>query len=127
MHLLAQLVEALDYVGVGADTQFLGFLREQLGVDQVAQQIFLLWRVLRRGVGILLGLFGRQLLFTVLQVRTGNDAVIDASDDLLDHCHVVRLGWSGCWRDSRGRNRSGRQGRLALLSKQQRSASEERK
>ena len=47
VHLLAQFVEALDDVRVGADSKFLRFLRKQLGVNEIAQQVFLLGLVLR--------------------------------------------------------------------------------
>ena len=56
VHLLAQLVEALDYIGVGTDPEFLGLLREQLGVNQIAKQVLLLRLVLRRNAGVRLAL-----------------------------------------------------------------------
>ena len=43
MHLLAQLVQPLHHLGVGADAQVLRLLQQQLLVDQIAQQVFLVF------------------------------------------------------------------------------------
>ena len=39
LHLLAQLVEALDQLGIGGDSQLGGLLQKQLLVDEIAEGV----------------------------------------------------------------------------------------
>ena len=86
VHLLAQLVEPLDHLGVGVDAKLLALLQQQLLVDQVAQQVLLAVFLLGGGgVRFLLVHVGEQLLAGALQVGAGNDVVVDAGDDFFDY------------------------------------------
>ncbi len=90
LHLLAQVIQALDQIGVGGNPQVGCLLDEQLLVDEIAQGVCLaILDLLLRQV-LLLGILGG-LLVVPAQIGTGDDRVIDPRDDLLnDACPAAR-------------------------------------
>ncbi len=90
MHLLAQLIEPFHYLGIGVDTELFALLQQQLLVNEVAQQVLLAVFFLRGGdVRFLLVNVGEQLVPGALQVRAGNDVVVDAGNNFFDYRVVL--------------------------------------
>ena len=82
--LLADLVQALHQFRFAGDIQFLALRQPQLLVDKVAQQFLPLRRHLLHRCAVLLS-FLVQLGFRAVVVRLGDDFVVDAGDNVLDH------------------------------------------
>ena len=115
VHLFAQLIKTLDYVGIGADSQFVRLLRQQPRIDEVTQHIFFLGPIIGRHGRIDFLALRLQLFFTALKIGERDDAVVDADDDLFHDGSVVRLAVRRSRCDRRRWNRSAGQGRLRLL------------
>ncbi len=87
LHLLTHFIEPLDDFGVGGDAQILALIKQQLLVDKIAENIFVSFRndLVRVG-GILLLRFLFQLIFAAHVFGAGNDLVVYAGYNFLDHC-----------------------------------------
>src|SRR5581483_1676159 len=83
--LLAEFIEALDDLGVAGDVEVGGFLHEELLVDEVAKNVFLMLGELLVGIEALFFCLGDDLLLRFLEIVTGNDRVVHAGDDLFNH------------------------------------------
>ena len=86
--LLADLVEPVDQFGLAGDAQFLAFGEPELLVDQVAQQVLVLFGNLLHGQAALPA-FVVQFLQGAVVVGPGNDLVVDARNDVFDHRSAV--------------------------------------
>src|ERR1035437_6094061 len=85
LHVFAHLVQALDEIGVAGNAEVFPFVEQKLLVDKIAEDVFF-----TIGVGFV-GIFGVLLLDLVLELilaafklRTGDDLVVDAGNDLFD-------------------------------------------
>ena len=86
LHLFTHLVKLLNQVGIAGDVEIFAFFQEQLLVDEVAKDILLLVGIdLVGAVGILLLGFVAELVLTAGVLGAGDDLVVDAGNDLLDH------------------------------------------
>ena len=86
VHLLAHFVELFDQLGVAGNAQVFAFFQQQLLIDEIAQHVFILFSDNLFGVSrVLLLRLLAQLLLATLELGAGNDLVIDAGDDFLDH------------------------------------------
>src|SRR5271167_2043280 len=88
MVLLAHLVEAFDGLRLAGDIEILALGKQQLLIDQVAEQVALLLIELLLGPLLLLRLVFEILLGT-LEVRPADDLVVHARNNILDHRSLV--------------------------------------
>ena len=86
IHLLAHFVEALDQFCVARNAQVLALLQKELLVDQVAENVALLFRDDPVGARwVLLLRFLLELVATAGVFRARNDLVINAGNNLFDY------------------------------------------
>ena len=81
--LLANLIHPVHQLGFAGNAQLLALGEPELLVDEVAQQVIVSRRNLLHS-GAALALLVVQFLHGPVVVRTGDDLVVDASDDLLN-------------------------------------------
>ena len=96
LHLLAHFVEPFDHLGVGSDTQVLAFFEQQLLVNQVPQNIFVLLGDDLVGVArVLLLRFLFQLLFAAHVLGASYDLIINTGYNLFDDRVRRQSRWQG--------------------------------
>ena len=113
--MFADVVESLDQIRFDADAHVFGALDHQRLVDQTAQEIFLPVFIfggefVRRTILAVVGNFVFQLHVGVLVVRLGNNVVIHASDNFLDHGGFGLGAGGGRGKHSQGESQRGSAG-----------------
>ena len=85
-HFLAHFVEPFDHFGIGGDAQVLALFEQQLLVDQIAQNVLVLFGDDLVGIRrVLLLRFLFQLVLAAQVLGARNDLIINAGYNLLDH------------------------------------------
>ena len=100
VHLLANLVQPLNKVGIRRDSQVLAFVQQQILVNQPAQHVLFPLGIGLVGVAWLLLLHLLLELFFFAEILgAGNDLGVDPGNDLLHH-HRIRAQDGGHGREA---------------------------
>ena len=86
LHVLAHLIKPLDHVGVTSNSKVFAFFKQELLVDEIAQDV--LFTLAKQLVGV-----GRILLFNVVlqlvlaaeELRPGDDRAVHARDNFFNY------------------------------------------
>ena len=85
LHVLAHLVHALDEFGVAGNAEVFSLVQQKLLINEIAEDVLFTAGVGLVGIGgiLLLDLF-LELILAPFELRTRDDLIVDAGDDLFD-------------------------------------------